>query len=141
MPLTTEQQEIIDHVKNGHHVSVDALPGSGKSRVAYEMIRQCTEDTTVVLLMYNRTLCDSTMEQIRQLDLDPARNIQSFTFHGLASALTGTVCHNDTHLTQAIETLGQTPTPWLYGDFSLLLVDEAQDLRPDLLRLVHYLVR
>ena len=80
MPLTEEQQCIIDDVKAGHHVSVTATPGSGKSKVAYELIRQCTDDLSVVALMYNRSLCDATTEQIKLLDIEKTGKSRRFHF-------------------------------------------------------------
>ena len=139
MQLTTEQQCIIDDVKSGRHVSVTALPGSGKSRVAYELIRQCTSDESVVLLMYNRSLCESTTEHIQQLDIDPNRKVKAFTFHGLASSLTGTVCHNDRQIMDVLTS--QSHPKWHMDDFTLLIIDEGQDTRPGFMQLVHYMLQ
>jgi hypothetical protein len=148
MVLTEEQQQIINDVKNGQHVSVTALPGSGKSMVAYELIRQCTEDTSVILIMYNRSLCDTTSANIKKLGLSKTtpgepRKIKAFTFHGLASALSQQVCHNDRDISHAIQQMEKiTPSrPWALDDFTLLVIDEAQDMRPDFMRLVHYLIQ
>ena len=141
MSLTTEQQDIIDHVRSGHHVSVDALPGSGKSRVAYDLIRQCTDDQVVIMIMYNRSLCDASLAQIRKLELAPSRQVQAFTFHGLASSLTGTVCHSDLQILQALGSLRQNRPTWIFENFTLLVIDEAQDIRPVFMTLIHYLIR
>ena len=139
MNLTTEQQSVIDDVKAGNHVSVTALPGSGKSRVAYELIRQCTEDTSVVLIMYNRSLCESTTEHIKRLDIDPSRKVKAFTFHGLASSLTGSVCHNDRQIQEVLKTKNESK--WHMEDFTLLIIDEGQDMRPGFMQLIHYLIQ
>jgi hypothetical protein len=150
MVLTAEQQQIIDDVKRGQHVSVTALPGSGKSMVAYELIRQCPEDTSVILLVYNRSLCDSTSAHIKNLGLSTTvqpggepRKIKAFTFHGLASALSQQVCHNDRDISRVITEMEKAASPltWALDDFTLLVIDEAQDMRPDFMRLVHYLIR
>lgn len=138
MTLTVEQQDVINDVKNGRHVSVVALPGSGKSRVAYELIRQCTQDTCIVLIMYNRSLCDATTHHIKQMELDPGRMVKAFTFHGLASSLTGEVCHNDRHILRALRQPVQSP--WAMEKCTLLIIDEAQDSRPDLMALVHHML-
>jgi hypothetical protein len=140
MELTVEQQQIVDDVKNGHHVSVTALPGSGKSKVAYELIRQCT-DQSVILIMYNRSLADETTLHLEKLGLPPERKVKAFTFHGLASSLSGTMCHNDRDIARVIQDMNQNPSPWYMDDFTLLVIDEAQDMRPDFMRLVHYLIR
>jgi superfamily I DNA/RNA helicase len=139
MQLTTEQQGIIDDVKGGQHVSVTALPGSGKSRVAYELIRQCTDDHSVVLIMYNRSLCDATTEHLGRLDIDTARKVKAFTFHGLASSLTGTACHNDRQIVEVLKS--KTQPEWYMDDFTLLIIDEGQDMRPGFMQLVHYMLQ
>jgi hypothetical protein len=143
MVLTDEQQQIIDDVIQGQHVSVTALPGSGKSMVAYELIRQSVSDTSVILIMYNRSLADATASNLKRLDLDPSRTVKAFTFHGLASSLSGTVCHNDRDIANAITALNSAASPpaWHMDDFSLLIIDEAQDMRPDFMRLVHYMIQ
>jgi superfamily I DNA/RNA helicase len=139
MHLTTEQQVIIDDVKSGQHVSVTALPGSGKSRVAYELIRQCTEDTSILLIMYNRSLCDATTEHIKQLDISLDRKVKAFTFHGLASSLTGTACHNDRQIVEVLSSKSQSK--WSMDDFTLLIIDEGQDTRPGFMKLIHYMLQ
>ena len=142
MKPTAEQQQVIDDVLHGQHVSVTALPGSGKSRVAYELLRQCT-DTHVVLIMYNRSLCDATTEHIQRLGLDPARTIRAFTFHSLVSSITQSACHNDCHLNDVIcnDTIANTTVSWYLDVMTLLIVDEAQDIRPLFIRLLHQLIR
>ena len=137
--LTSEQQDIINDVKGGKHVSVVALPGSGKSRVAYEIIRQCVLDTCIVLIMYNRSLCDATTRHVQQMELAPGRVAKAFTFHGLASSLTGEVCHNDRHILRALRQPLQSP--WAMEKCTLLIIDEAQDARPDLMALVHHMLK
>jgi hypothetical protein len=142
MQLTDEQQAVIDDVRTGQHVCVTALPGSGKSRVAYELIRQCVHDVQVVMLMYNRSLCDSTTEHVQRMDC-PGRTIKAYTFHGLASALTGRTCQNDRQLMQLLAAdTDETEAPvWPLRDMTLLLVDECQDLRPVFVQLVFYVLR
>jgi len=140
IPITVEQQDVIDDVRKNHHVCVTAMPGSGKSRVAYELIRQCPEDVSVVLIMYNRSLCDATKNHLAQMGIDPGRRIQAFTFHGLASSISGKSCHTDRDIATAID--DRTPERqalWHMHDFTLLIIDEVQDMRPEFMRLVHFL--
>ena len=139
MPLTDEQQVIIDEVRAGRHVSVVALPGSGKSRVAYELIRQCTEDAVIALVMYNRSLCDATTAHIAQMELGPGRTAKAMTFHGLASSLTGNACHNDRQITRALRQ--PVVENWPLADCTLAVIDESQDSRPDLVAVVHHMIR
>jgi hypothetical protein len=152
MAPTKEQQDIITDVQEGHHVCVTALPGSGKSTVSYGIIDQCLQDTHIVLIMYNRSLADSTTQHIATLNLPPERHVKAFTFHGLAASLTGKTCHNDRQLTTILsqfesETLSTTDknpnlsnNTWHMAPFTLLIIDESQDMRPGFFQLVRHLI-
>jgi len=94
----------------------------------------------VVLIMYNRSLCEATAEHIKKLDIDPTRKVKPFTFHGLASSLTGTVCHNDRHIIQALEQK-ELHQAWHMEDFTLLIIDEGQDVRPGFMQLIYYMIQ
>ena len=135
--LTPQQQSIIDIVIRGNHVSVIAMPGSGKSRVSYELIGQCTDN--VLLLMYNRGLCDVTTEYIKSKSICVDRKVKAFTFHGVVSSLSGSDCHNDRQISYMLKNMKHEPT-WPMSDFTLLIIDEVQDMRPDFIHIVHYLI-
>jgi type II secretory pathway predicted ATPase ExeA len=141
MEITEEQKSIIDAVCAGKHVVVTADPGTGKSHVSYELLRN-TEDTTVVMIMFNRALCDATVAHVQQMDLDSNKTVSPFTFHGLASSLTGLACHNDRQMSSALEALenGVDTSDWDIRNFTLLIIDEVQDMRPTFFRLVTHLI-
>jgi hypothetical protein len=137
---TEEQQNIITAVHGGSHVCVTALPGSGKSTVAYGLINQCVDDTHVILIMYNRSLADSTNSHIAKMKLPTERHVKAFTFHGLASALTGEPCHNDRQLTTILSSFEPKSEPWNMAAFTLLIIDESQDMRPGFFQLIRLLI-
>lgn len=139
MVPTAEQLQVVQDVRAGHHVSVTALPGSGKSTVAYEIIRQC-DDRTAILIMFNRGLCDETTQRLASvLGDDSDRVVRAFTFHGILGSMTGQTCCNDRQVTRLLET--EPEDDWYLSDYTLLIVDECQDLRPDLYRVVQRLLR
>jgi hypothetical protein len=142
MDVTQEQQDAIDAVRSGYHVQLEAMPGSGKSAVAYKIVSEC-DDRTSLILSYNRALNDTTRRHLSTMNLKEGHRCKSFTFHGLASSLTSTVCHTDAHFVQAISTLRTVlphPSKWAYSDFSLLIIDESQDMRPTLFMMVKELI-
>lgn len=139
--LTQQQNNAVDAVlRDGRHVVLTALPGCGKSKVAYAMIEQC-EDTNILMLAYNRGLNDKSNTCIQALGLPPTKHVRSYTFHGLLSTLTGTLCCNDEQFTNGLEVLEKNGTSWDRKDFTLLILDETQDIRPSYFKLVRMLVR
>lgn len=140
--LTLEQDAVVRCVRGGRHCSVVALPGSGKSTLAYGLIDACTEDPVTLLLMYNRSLNDKTNAHIESMSLKP-RRARSFTFHGLLSSLSGQTCHDDQQVARIVSTLETCipqPKEWEWSNFTVLIIDESQDIRPDMLRIIHFLI-
>lgn len=139
---TSEQDDAIQSVLDGYHVQVMAIPGSGKSRLAYETIRRC-DDECMLVIVYNRALNDSTTDRLQSMDIGD-RRVKSYTFHGLVSALTNRVCFNDQQLFQFIEELPVSTESivenWKWADFSLLIIDEAQDMRPSFFYILKWLI-
>ena len=116
--LSTEQQRIVDAVCSGKSVMVEAVPGSGKTTVALHTARQLKLPS--IILSYNRALADATRNSVGVLE-----DCEVFTFHSLLSMITGELVHDDTEFVAA---LGMT---WDYkSDTQLLVIDEAQDLKP-----------
>jgi hypothetical protein len=126
--ITAEQQRAVGAVLEGRHIQVVAMPGSGKSRLAYELIQQATDDATTLMLVYNRALNVESAARLARLELGE-RQAKTYTFHGLVSAITGTVCCTDQH----------SDTSFPYAHFSLLIIDECQDVRPTFFRLIRWL--
>ena len=145
MRATAEQQSAIQSVLDGCHVQIQALPGSGKSTLFYELIKQC-EDETIIVMTYNRLLNDKTTHHIKQLQATFPRvaqkHIRSYTYHGLASVLGGEICHNDIQLSLTLESLqsGVRRAAFALESFSLLVIDECQDMRPLFFRLVQWVI-
>ena len=137
---TDEQAYAINSVLAGQHVILTALPGSGKSAVAFELIRRCL-DTNIIIVSYNRSLNTETKRHLATMGLPKEKNVRSFTFHGLASALSGTLCTDDFQLSAVLNSLEQgTHYEHVLAGFSLLIVDESQDVRPDLARFIRILL-
>jgi hypothetical protein len=149
---SVEQQAIIDNVcVNGNHVQVIATAGSGKSTLASHVISgelSKSPSSKILCVTYNRALSDSTKSKVVSLfDAEVVRSrVGIFTYHGLASSLLGKVINNDLLLAEEIDEglsvpgLLNTRKPWCFGDFELLVIDEAQDLRPAYVKLILFLV-
>ena len=141
MNLSAAQQDAVTTVLDGNHLTLMALPGSGKSAVAHEIVRQCS-DRCIVIVAYNRSLNEETTSRIQSSD---TKVVKSFTFHGLASYLSGTSCYNDQQFSESLDYL-ESPAYKIRQDeplrqCTLLVVDECQDVRPDLFRLLRFVLQ
>lgn len=141
MNPTSEQQDIVNDVLNNKHVSVTALPGSGKSSVAYEIVRQCKNDKSIIMIMFNRSLCDETNHALSSIDIG-GREVKAFTFHGLIGSILGETCLDDRNMSILLPKLRNVSvdTDWSMGDFTILIIDEVQDMRPGFFELVRILI-
>ena len=139
--LTDEQKSVVDSVLDGYHVSLTALPGSGKSKVAYDIIERCP-DSNILMIAYNRALNDKSNKCIEALQLPASKRTKSYTFHSLISILSSTLCSNDEQFSNALTLLKtkESMIDWKYADFSLLIIDETQDVRPSYFELIRLLV-
>ena len=146
---SNEQQQIIDDVMNKVNVVGMACPGSGKTTLAMQIAASLPPERKVLLLTYNRALADTTSMRVRELHRDmvedgkiPSR-FGVYTYHGLLSSLSRQVVNNDVSFFECIESLEECvpePHKWRLADFDLLIMDEAQDMRPLFWKLVKFLV-
>jgi len=132
---STEQQIIIDHVKQGKNVVVDACAGSGKSTT----ILSCAlvlGKRKLLQLTYNRTLRHEVQEKVMELQIP---NMEVHTYHSLAY----NYYHHDGQMDNGIRRIiredvkPKTKLP----EFDLLVVDEAQDMTNVYFRLLLKLIR
>jgi hypothetical protein len=137
--LTKEQNCTVNSILNGRNVILKALPGSGKSKVAYDIIQKC-DDINILMIAYNRALNERSNICVKQLQLKEPKQARSYTFHGLMSVLTGTLCCNDEQFLSGLIKIQKEGTKWKHHDFTLLILDETQDVRPSYFALVRTLV-
>src|SRR5210317_282194 len=87
-----EQQLIIDHIKYGNNVVVDACAGSGKSttilNVAYQL-----DSKKIMQLTYNSALRHEIRSKAKELSLD---NMTVHTYHSLAVGFYDSSAYTDT---------------------------------------------
>jgi hypothetical protein len=142
---TDEQNAILCFLQHeGTSAIVTAVPGAGKTTLALQAAQQNTCGGTLIL-SYNRALRDSTHAAIADHNLSDT--VHAFTYHSLLTSLCEDNIPDDLALHMALRA-GRTSrssssahTHWPQRDFGLLVIDEAQDLRPDYFRLLRLLVR
>jgi superfamily II DNA or RNA helicase len=66
--LNIEQKDIINSIKNGYNVIVDAVAGCGKTTTSLAIAQECN-DKKILLLTYNAGLKTETRQRIIKNDI------------------------------------------------------------------------
>ena len=115
-----EQQTIINNIKNGYNVVVEAVAGSGKSTTILSLAKQFPEKE-ILQLTYNSSLRLDVREQVQNLEL---LNLQVHTFHSLAVKYYCKNAHTDTGIRNV---LYEKKQPLSHTKLDILVIDENQD--------------
>lgn len=122
-----EQQECVHALLAGNNVVIEASAGAGKSTTFYHTARAWLAqhpDAPVLLVCFNAVLRAEALRKIEELQL----KVDCFTIHALAAVMYQTRVSDTLSLYQAVH--GVTP-PKSPATYSLVLIDEAQDLNED----------
>jgi len=117
-----EQQTIIDHIKNGKNVVVNACAGSGKSttimscaiQIAYKKIMQIT---------YNSILREEIQHSIREHEI---QNLEVHTFHSLAVKYYSKDAYTDDGMRRILT--NQITPIYKIPRIEIFVLDETQDM-------------
>jgi hypothetical protein len=122
MQPSEEQQNIINHLKNGKNVVVNAVAGSGKSTTIISLAQQLP-DHQIYQITYNSMLRHEMKEKIQHLELP---NLTIHTYHSLAVKYYLESAHTDTEIRHILyhNTPPRIPLPTI----DILAIDEAQDM-------------
>ncbi len=125
-----EQREIIRAVGEGKCVTIRACAGSGKTTCMLQVAASLPVWRKALIITYNRSLADECKERIQRLSM--GHRIKCYTIHGLASRFAGRVCNDDHKLVRQADRWdkGLDKTPTYPMPLDLVMIDEAQDLRP-----------
>lgn len=119
-----EQQIIIDHIKQGNNVVVNAVAGSGKSTTIVSLAQQLP-NKTIFQITYNSMLRHEMKEKVRNLELP---NLTIHTFHSLAVKYYLETAHTDTELRHILFQNIQPNNTTTLPKIDILVIDEAQDM-------------
>ena len=125
-----EQQNIIDCVKEGFNVLVDAVAGSGKTTTILFLAEQMPEKR-FTLFTYNAKLKSETRERASKLGL---KNIEIHSYHSFGVAHYIDSCVTDTDLINIINL--NFPLKNNFGS-QIIILDETQDMTPLYFKFVH----
>ena len=120
--LSDEQQCILDTVKEGHNVMVDAVAGTGKTTLILSIARE-SPDKKILQLTYNASLRKDVKETVEKNDI---QNLTVHTYHSLAKRYYLSTGYTDTEIRRLLfknmQFKGDTPK------FDMIVLDECQDM-------------
>ena len=91
LKLTTEQQDVIDAVREHNRILVNALAGTGKTTTLIE-IAKAYKEKKILILSFNRLVANEIQNRINWQEF---LNTEVYTFHALASRELGVRSRKD----------------------------------------------
>jgi nucleoside-triphosphatase THEP1 len=118
--ISDEQNTVLQHIKAGHNVIVDAVAGSGKSTTILS-IAKAMPTKKFIQFTYNSMLRHEIKEKANSLGL---HNIDIHTYHSLAVKYYNPSAHTDS----AIRAILNAPARIHIPKKDVIVIDEAQDM-------------
>lgn len=137
-PPSPEQQVAVEtllHSKD--NIIIDACAGSGKTTTILHLA-QAAPDTKFLVLVYNRRLMLETEARVQALGLD---NVTVLNYHTLGTRYYTPECATDQGLKRVVEDDMTLIEGMVLPTFSVLIMDEQQDMTPILKRFVDKVIR
>ena len=120
--LSDEQQCILDTVKEGHNVMVDAVAGTGKTTLILSIAREMP-DTKILQLTYNASLRKDVKETVEKNDI---QNLTVHTYHSLAKRYYLSTGYTDTEIRRLL--FKNMPLKEVSPKYDMIVLDECQDM-------------
>lgn len=137
-PPSPEQQVAINTLLHSNdNLIVDACAGSGKTTTILHLA-QAAPEMKFLVLVYNRRLMIETEERVQALGL---RNITVLNYHTLGARFYTSECATDQGLKRVVEDDMKVVEGMELPDFSILVMDEQQDMTPIMKRFVDKVIR
>ena len=120
--LSDEQQYILNTVKEGHNVMVDAVAGTGKTTLILSIARELS-DKKILQLTYNSSLRKDVKETVEKNGI---QNLTVHTYHSLAKRYYLSTGYTDTEIRRLLfKNLPLIEKPIKYD---MIVLDECQDM-------------
>ena len=134
MPLSDEQQRVVDAISGGGNVVSVSKPGTGKTTTALECARAVSGKT--LLLTYNRKLKEESRERVARMGL--GERVEVHSYHAAACKLFG---QDSAPPDDALIYAALAADPVAPMSYSLIVVDEAQDMTPLFASLTRHILK
>lgn len=119
--ISLEQKNIIEYVKRGDNVVIDAVAGSGKTTSILYIAKEC-KGSKILCLTYNSKLKLETRDRASQLALE---NLEVHSYHAFGLKYYTGVCKNDNDI---INILNKNSKQKREINFDIIIFDEMQDM-------------
>jgi|TARA_B110000093_G_scaffold71397_1_gene77681 hypothetical protein len=133
--LSEEQQYILDTVKGGDNVLVDAVAGTGKTTLILSIAREL-QNKQILQMTYNSSLRADVKKSIEEQNIT---NLSVHTFHSLLKRYYTDVGYTDTEIRRVL--YKKTPPKSEIENIDILVLDECQDMTILYFQLMVKLVR
>ncbi|WP_331696928.1 AAA family ATPase [Mycoplasmopsis agalactiae] len=121
--LTSEQQKMIDLVREGKNVLVDACIGSGKTTAIQALCNELFITKKILYLTYNKLLKLDAKNKIRN------KNVTTTNYHGFAY---GILIRNNIKTSGNDAIKDYLETDIVPGNYDILVLDEYQDINTEI---------
>jgi hypothetical protein len=125
-PISNEQSHIVDVIKTGKNIQIDAVAGSGKTTTSLHIAKQYPEKQ-ILLLTYNAKLRIETRRKSQALGLT---HLEVLTYHAFAVRYMDRTAFNDNNILAHLRSKKSSGTLALLSpiSFDIVILDEAQDM-------------
>jgi hypothetical protein len=135
-PISKEQHDILELVRIGGNINIDAVAGSGKTTTSLYIAKN-NPHRQILLLTYNAKLKLETREKAKQLGLS---NIEIHSYHAFCVKYFYPKAMKDSGILKFLN-LKKRPAPLKPFLYNIIIVDEAQDMNPTYYQLVLHIIK
>jgi len=134
LPISAEQQQIIDAIANNCNVIVEAVAGSGKTTSVLHLTK-AFPDFKILLLTYNSSLKLETRERVKNLGF---KNIEVHSYHSFCVKYYDERAYTDKKMKEILQD-NKSPNKKFF--YNIIICDEAQDITDCLFELVIKIIK
>ena len=120
--MSEEQRKVLDFIRSGKNVIVDACAGSGKSTTILSIAKELT-GKKIRQFTYNSQLRFDVKENVKKYKLN---NLEVHTYHSFAVKYYSDIAHTDTGIRQILREKMSPRNPIPLVD--IIVLDESQDM-------------
>jgi hypothetical protein len=133
--LNIEQKEIINSIKDGYNIIVDAVAGCGKTTTSLAIAQEC-KNKNILLLTYNAGLKTETRQRIIKYNIS---NLEVHSYHSFCVKYYNYPCYDDLRMQLLLNNSDIINKSNF--NFDLIILDEQQDMKPLFFDLVKYIIK